>query len=67
MRHAVLVLLVFGLAHTAGLREYTSVLNGTTGAVGMDMETATLLGITYVLLYLAAVLVVPILSLRPGL
>jgi hypothetical protein len=61
VRHAVLVLLIFGVAHLAGLREFTSVLNGTTGAVGMDMETATLLGASYVLVYLAAILLMPIL------
>lgn len=67
VRHAVLVLLVFGGVHACGLREYTSVLNGTTGAVGMDMETATLLGGGYVLLYLAAILLVPILLTAGGL
>lgn len=67
VRHAVLVLLVFGVAHLAGLREYTSVLNGTTGAVGVDMETATLLGVGYVLAYLAAILFVPILLIAAAL
>ena len=61
VRHALLILVVFGLAHFCGLREYTSVLNGTTGAVCMDMKTATLLGVAYILLYLAAILIVPVL------
>jgi hypothetical protein len=67
VRHAVLILLAFGLAHACGLREYTSVLNGTTGAAGMDMETATLLGTAYVLIYLAAILLAPILFIAAGL
>jgi hypothetical protein len=67
VRHAVLVLAVFALVHLCGLREYTSVLNGTTGAVGMDMETATLLGVGYVLVYLAAILLAPILLIAAAL
>ena len=59
VRHAVLICVVFALAHLSGLREFTSVLNGTTGSVAMDWQTAAALGVTYILLYLAFVLLVP--------
>ena len=59
VRHAVLVCLIFAVAHFCGLREFTSVLNGTTGSTELDWQTAAALGVTYVLLYLAFVLGVP--------
>lgn len=63
VRRAILISLVFLIAHLAGLREFTSVLNGTVGAVGMSWEKSALLGFIYILLYLAFVLAVPILLL----
>ena len=59
VRHAVLIVIVFAVVHTCGLREHTSFLNGTGGSAGMDFETSALLGVSYVLLYLACVLLVP--------
>ena len=66
VRHAVLILLVFGIVHLLDLRDYTSVLNGTPGATGMDPTNAALLGILYVLCYLAAILAAPIFFLTAG-
>jgi hypothetical protein len=63
IRHAVLILFVFGVAHLFGLREYTCFLNGTAGSVELGHELSTLLGLTYLILYFAAVLLVPILIL----
>lgn len=63
IRHAVLIVFVFGVAHLFGLREYTSFLNGTAGSVELGYELSTLLGVTYLLLYFAVVLLVPILIL----
>jgi hypothetical protein len=60
IRRAVIVTLLFALAHLFGLKEFTSVLNGTTGSVALGWTTSALLGLTYVLLYLAFVLLVPI-------
>jgi hypothetical protein len=59
VRHAVLIVIVFAVAHLCGLREHTSFLNGTGGATGMDYQTSAMLGVAYVLLYLACVLLVP--------
>ncbi|MSU57552.1 MAG: hypothetical protein EXS35_05135 [Pedosphaera sp.] len=66
-RHGVLILLAFAGIHLLGLRESTSVLNGTTGAVNMNPDNAVLLGVLYVLLYLAAILLVPIFFITAGL
>lgn len=63
VRHAVLIVIVFGTAHACGLREFTSFLNGTSGPSSVSWETSALLGVIYVLLYLAIVLLVPTLLL----
>jgi len=54
---------LFLLAHLAGLREFTSVLNGTVGSTAVDVKLGTFLAMLYILLYLAFVLLVPILIL----
>jgi hypothetical protein len=63
IRHAVLIVLLFGVVHLLGLREYTSFLNGTTGSVELGYELSALLGLIYLVLYFAVVLLVPILIL----
>ena len=63
VRHAVLIGLAFAVVHACGLREYTSVLNGTTGSMNLGWETSVLLGIIYILFYLAFILVAPMLIL----
>jgi phosphotransferase system glucose/maltose/N-acetylglucosamine-specific IIC component len=66
VRHAILIVVAFAIIHAIGLREYTSVLNGTTGSVEMDPASAALLGIVYILFYLATVLLAPILLIAAG-
>lgn len=63
LRHAALIVLAFSVAHAFGLREYTSFLNGTAGSVELGYELSALLGLIYILLYFATVLLVPILIL----
>jgi hypothetical protein len=63
VRRAFLIGLVFLIAHLSGLREFTSILNGTTGSVGLTWEQSALRGFIYILLYLAFILLVPILLL----
>jgi hypothetical protein len=58
-----LLVVIFVITHLAGLRDFTSVLNGTIGSTSMSWQTAALLGVAYVLIYLGVVLVVPILLL----
>lgn len=67
VRHAILLLISFAVIHFCGLREFTSFLNGTTGSLEMDPDTAALLGALYVLTYLATILGVPILLIAVGL
>ena len=67
VRHAVLICLLFAGAHLFGLREFTSVLNGTTGSADMDWQTSAALGATYIFLYLAFVLLVPTMLLAAAL
>lgn len=60
---AVMLAVLFLVVHLAGLRNFTSVLNGTIGSTSLDWNTAAFLGTGYVLVYLAFVLGVPILLL----
>ena len=57
---SVIIALIYGIVNLAGLREYTSILNGTPGSVDVSRGLATFLGLGYVCSYLAFVLLVPI-------
>jgi hypothetical protein len=62
-----LVISAFFLAvHLAGLRDYTSVLNGTVGSASAGWKTSAFFGLAYLLAYLAFVLLVPVLILAAG-
>ena len=54
---------LFLVAHLAGLREFTSVLNGTIGSVAAGWKLSGFLALIYILLYLAFVILVPVLVL----
>jgi hypothetical protein len=54
---------LFLLAHLAGLREFTSVLNGTVGSTAVNVKLGTFLAAVYILLFLASVILVPVLVL----
>ncbi len=60
VRRSIVIALIYGVVHLAGLREYTSVLNGTVGSVNVSRGMAAFLGLGYVCSYLAFVLLVPI-------
>jgi hypothetical protein len=55
--------LLFVIVNVAGMREFTSVLNGTNGSTTLNWQTAAFLGAAYVFVYLAFVLGAPILVL----
>jgi hypothetical protein len=57
---------LFIIVNLAGLRDYTSVLNGTIGSTTLSWQTAAFLGASYVLVYLAFVLGAPILVIAAG-
>ncbi len=58
---ALLINLLYGIVHAAGLRAYTAFLSGT--SVGPNGETSAAFGITYLLLYFGWTVVSPILLL----
>lgn len=54
---------LFLVVHLAGFREDTSVLNGTIGSVALGWDLSTFLAAIYIMVYLAFVIVVPVLVL----
>ena len=56
---AICISACYGLAHLAGLREFSSILNGTVGSVGLGWKISAFLGLVYIFLYLGLVLLVP--------
>ncbi|MGB8370300.1 MAG: hypothetical protein ACLPYZ_08230 [Limisphaerales bacterium] len=54
---------LFLVAHLAGLRDFTSVLNGTVGSVAAGWKLSGFLALIYILLYLAFVILIPVLVL----
>jgi hypothetical protein len=63
LQRACAISVMFLLAHVAGLREFTSVLNGTVGSVAAGWKFSGFLAIIYIVLYLAFVILVPVLVL----
>ncbi|MGD0745124.1 MAG: hypothetical protein ABSA45_08205 [Verrucomicrobiota bacterium] len=63
LQRAGAISVMFLAAHLAGLREFTSVLNGTVGSVAAGWNLSAFLAVIYILLYLAFVVLVPILVL----
>jgi len=67
VKRAIMIAAAFGLAHLLGLREFTSLLNGTTGSTNMSWQLAIFLGLIYIVLYFALVILAPILLIAAGL
>lgn len=63
---AAMLTILFVIVQLAGLREFTSVLNGTVGSTHLSWQTASFLGAAYIFVYLGFVLVAPILLLAAG-
>lgn len=63
---AAMLTILFVIVQLAGLREFTSVLNGTIGSTHLSWQTASFLGAAYIFVYLGFVIVVPILILAAG-
>jgi hypothetical protein len=59
LQWAGLLLVLFLIANLAGMRQFSSVLNGTVGSTSLDWQTASFLGAAYVMVYLAFVLGAP--------
>ena len=56
-------MVLYIIVNLAGMREFTSVLNGTIGSTSLNWQTAAFLGAAYVFVYLAFILGAPILVL----
>ena len=67
LRRAIVLSVLFLIAHLAGLREFTSLLNGTMGSVELGWRLSAFFGLTYIILYLGIVLLVPTLILAAAL
>lgn len=63
LQRAFFLCVLYFLAHLAGLREYTSVLNGTVGSVALGWNLSAFLAAIYIMLYLAFVILVPVMIL----
>ena len=57
---------LFLIVNIAGMRPFTSVLNGTIGSTTLEWQTASFLGAAYVMVYLAFVLGAPTLIIAAG-
>ena len=63
LQRAAAICILYLLVHLAGFREYTGILNGTIGSVALGWKLSTFLAGIYIMLYLAFVLLVPVLVL----
>ena len=64
---AAILTVIYAMVNVAGLREYTSILNGTAGSADISRGLAAFLGVGYVFSYLAFVLLAPIFLITAGL
>jgi hypothetical protein len=67
VRRATVITVLFLVVHLAGLREFTTLLNGTMGSPQLGWRMSGFLGLTYIFTYLAFVLLVPMLLLAAAL
>lgn len=54
---------LFLVVHLAGFREYAGILNGTIGSLALGWDLSAFLAVLYIVLYLAFVILVPVLLL----
>ena len=52
-RTAIIISACFAAAHLFGLRQFTSILNGTVGSTKFGWQASAIFGVGYVVLYLA--------------
>jgi hypothetical protein len=64
---AAIITVFFCLSELAGLREYTTFLSGTSANLNVDWQTAAVLGLIHLLLYVAFILFVPVSLITAGL
>lgn len=67
VRHAVLIVALFAVAHVSGLREFTTIISGTMASPELGAGVCALLGMGYMALYFGVVVLVPVLLIAAGL
>lgn len=64
---ALLIAVLYGGSELLGLREYTTFLSGTSANLNVTWQTAAVLGLIHLLLYVAFILLTPIFLVTAGL
>ena len=64
---AVIIAVLFVASEILGLQEYTSFLSGTSANISLNWQTAALLGLIHLMLYVGFILLVPIFLITAGL
>jgi hypothetical protein len=66
VRRALMVIVIYFIISACGLRDFTSILNGTMGSVSLGWHLSAFFGLLYIISYLAFVLVTPTLLIAAG-
>ena len=64
---ALIITVFFAISEFLGLREYTTFLSGTSANLNVSWQTAAILGIIHLMLYVGFILLVPIFLITAGL
>lgn len=67
LKFAAILVVLYLIAHLAGLRGHTTILSGTLPSAESDQVVGVALGLVYVLLYFAFVVLVPVFLIAAGL
>jgi hypothetical protein len=66
VRRALVIAAAYYIVSAFGLREFTSILNGTMASVSLGWHTSAFLGLLYIIFYLAFVLIAPTMLIAAG-
>jgi hypothetical protein len=66
VRRALVIAVIYAVVSAFGLREFTSILNGTMASVALGWHLSAFLGLLYIICYLAFVLLTPTMLIAAG-
>jgi hypothetical protein len=66
VRRALVIAVIYGVVSAVGVRQFTSILNGTMGSVALGWHLSAFLGLLYIFCYLAFVLISPSMLIAAG-
>ena len=66
VRRALVIAAIYGVVSAFGLREFTTILNGTMGSVALGWHLSAFLGLLYIFCYLAFILITPSMLIAAG-